>query len=1253
MFGKFFEKYPWRIMKNICALAFVFLTYSSPGIAVTYDVVDQTGFVTAMTASAASSENNTINVNASGGVAISSPAAVSGNSPNLLTINVNGVNGFQEIPFNVDAPVNVNAQGEISLLPTSSSTVQMNITSSLTQTGGTVSATNGSAIVIQEGGSYSLNGGVLEVGGVNGLSAVGSGVFNLGATTTEVIRVIDSDLTLNMNMHMDTPLPPTGSGVAVLDTNGLNATISGSLTTPNNTSGVPVFAKGGEGNLTLQNFTMTGGGEFLVLNGTVGAAGNVSIPYFSLGTGAGADATLNLSDSTLNFTISQPDAGNQAAGFQVGDFGGTATVNHSAGTLNIHDASFNISNQGGQGTYNLSGGALNFTSLDSSVSFFNIGRNTGANPATTGILNVSGTGLLNVHKTNGNVNMIIGSRATSLGAHSSGEVNQTGGTIRLSNGANLYLAGFGDGVYNLTGGTLEIGGTSLNGVFTGGSGAYLFNLGGTGTIKVIETDLNSDVNMTLVSGGNAAIDANGFNANLSGLISGPGALTKKGAGRLILTGANTYSGGTTVAAGVLEGNSTSLQGSIVNNASVVFNQALDGTYAGNMSGIGALTKEGLGRLILAGSNTYFGGTTVAAGILQGNSTSLQGSIINNASVVFDQAADGTYAGNMSGTGALTKEGAGKLILTGSNTYFGGTQITSGALQGDSESLQGNIAVNSASIVFDQASPGIFNGTLTGNSAAALNKIGASTLTFNTDNGGFVGTTNVLQGELALNSNLGGNIHVSQTGVLSGVGTALGDVNVDEGGTIAPGNKVGAFNILGNYTQGPDGTYLVTLNNGQNSLINTDLASNLDGTLSISIIDGVNFGTSYDILHANGGIFGTFSKVIASPVLIPKITYTETDVFLRFATNFAAIAVTKNQRAVANQLDAIKVPNTTQTAVFNQLVLLAQDPSTIRAARKAFSEMSGQQYTNSLIISELSNNQFTNHIYDALRSTVTSPCSETLCNNCGLCPWLEFDGGQAFFDGNKEASGFKANNFSTAGGIQKRLSSRWTVGVAGSYDNNKIHYHLKGHSRNRIGSGAFYALYRPEHYYIWGDIAFGCNQQRVKRSIDIGEIHFKARSKPKNYLGSAYLEAGYDFFLNRILFQPFLGVQAGYFKSGHVHESKAGFLNLNISSKSHGNAASNLGFHATSADFACGVNLSADLFWQYRFGKLHNSVSAHFSSFGDRFTIVGAPLSRNSIHGALTLSKYFANNWNCYAEAAGQKWAQASSYSFTGGIQYCW
>ena len=98
-----------------------------------------------------------------------------------------------------------------------------------------------------------------------------------------------------------------------------------------------------------------------------------------------------------------------------------------------------------------------------------------------------------------------------------------------------------------------------------------------------------------------------------------------------------------------------------------------------MSGTGSLTKNNAGTLILTGAHTYSGGTAVNGGTLQGSTASLQGNIVNNASVVFDQNTDGTYAAAMSGSGALTKLGAGNLTIGGVNTFSGPTAVNAGTL----------------------------------------------------------------------------------------------------------------------------------------------------------------------------------------------------------------------------------------------------------------------------------------------------------------------------------------------------------------------------------------------------------------------------------------------------------------------------------------------------------------------------------------------------------------------------------------------
>jgi autotransporter-associated beta strand protein len=118
------------------------------------------------------------------------------------------------------------------------------------------------------------------------------------------------------------------------------------------------------------------------------------------------------------------------------------------------------------------------------------------------------------------------------------------------------------------------------------------------------------------------IDTNGYNSTLSGNIGGQGGLEKVGLGNLTLTGNNSYTGGTTISGGSLTGNTTSLIGNFLNNASLVFDQATTGTFSGNMKGSGSLIK--MNTVLLLRGPSYTGGTTINGGTLVGNSTSLTG-----------------------------------------------------------------------------------------------------------------------------------------------------------------------------------------------------------------------------------------------------------------------------------------------------------------------------------------------------------------------------------------------------------------------------------------------------------------------------------------------------------------------------------------------------------------------------------------------------------------------------------------------------
>jgi autotransporter-associated beta strand protein len=155
---------------------------------------------------------------------------------------------------------------------------------------------------------------------------------------------------------------------------------------------------------------------------------------------------------------------------------------------------------------------------------------------------------------------------------------------------------------------------------------------------------------------------------------------------LVLSNSNSYTGGTIVSAGELQASTDKILGPIANSGLVTFQNDQAGTYAGAISGTGAVTINGIGVVTFTGSNSYSGGTLVQNSGLIGDTMSVQGAIANEATVEFAQATSGTYSGLMSGTGTVTKSGAGILAVTAANTYTGLTSVNDGGLN-----LNGSIA----------------------------------------------------------------------------------------------------------------------------------------------------------------------------------------------------------------------------------------------------------------------------------------------------------------------------------------------------------------------------------------------------------------------------------------------------------------------------------------------------------------------------------------------------------------------------------
>jgi len=366
-----------------------------------------------------------------------------------------------------------------------------------------------------------------------------------------------------------------------------------------------------------------------------------------------------------------------------------------------------------------------------------------------------------------------------------------------------------------------------------------------------------------------------------------------------------------------------------------------------ITGVGKVVKTEAGTLVLTGTNTYAGGTTIQAGTLQigdgGTSGSIVGDVANSGVLAFDRSDAITFGGLVSGSGAV-RILAGGVTFTANNSYAGGTTIASGAqlklgAGGATGSFGGDVVANGA-LVFDRSDNLTFAGAISG--SGALRQVGAGKTELTGASGGFTGATTVEQGTLAVNGLLGGTLDVWSGARLQGVGT-VGTTVVS--GTIAPGNSIGTLNIAGGVTFKPGSIFEVEANAaGQSDKILASGAATIQGG-TVKVLAGAGTykpQTSYLILHADGGLTagGKFDGVTSNLAFLdPSLSYDGSNVYLRLRRNdisFTDIGVTPNQIAAGAGAESLGWDN----PVFDAVVNLSADQ-----ARDAFDQLAGSDHAS--------------------------------------------------------------------------------------------------------------------------------------------------------------------------------------------------------------------------------------------------------------------------------------------------------------------
>jgi autotransporter-associated beta strand protein len=698
------------------------------------------------------------------------------------------------------------------------------------------------------------------ISGSGSLTQIGAGIVTLAGTNSFTGSTYVSNGTLSLGNSLaiqDSTLITSGTGT--LSFGGLNSAAVGGLSgggnlVLTNTASTPVALSAGANN---SNTTYSGvigdngsgaaliklGSGDLTLTGSNTYVGSTTITGGTLqvgngGSGASIGGTSSVLDNgRLAFSHSDP----QTLAVAVSGSGGLTQAgtgsltllgsNTYSGGTTISEGTLQVGNGGGAGSMTgavLDNGTLALSRSDTATfagvisgsgglaelgpgTWVLTGANTfsGATTISSGTLQLGGSG--SIAGTSGVLDngSLAFSRSNAL---TFAPVVSGSGSLTQAGTGNLTLAGGNtfSGVTTISSGSLTLANPLAlqnSTLGTGGSGTLSFGSLTSATFGGLTGSRTLSLANNVSSAVALSVGNNNAGATYSGALQGTGSLTKVGSGTLLLSGSNSFTGGTTINAGTLEAAGTgSLPGFATAGKLTV---ASGGMLAVGAGGSG-WTSANIASLLTGNGSRFASGSTLGIDTTGGSLT---------------------YGSNIAGSMGLTKLGGNSLVLTGSNTYAGGTQISAGTLEAAAiaslpgYSTAGKLTVanggmlavgaggsgwtpaNIASLLASNSGGFAGGSTLgidtTGGSLSyganiagsmALTKAGGNSLILAGSNT-YTGPTTVNQGELVVNGSLASPVTVNSGGMLGGSGS-LSNVTVASGGSLSPGAAPVALNVSG-------------------------------------------------------------------------------------------------------------------------------------------------------------------------------------------------------------------------------------------------------------------------------------------------------------------------------------------------------------------------------------------------------------------------------------------------------------------------
>jgi T5SS/PEP-CTERM-associated repeat protein/autotransporter-associated beta strand protein len=921
-----------------------------------------------------------------------------------------------------------------------------------------------------------------------------------------------------------------------------------------------------------------------------------------------------------------------------------------------------------------------------------------------------------------------GSSLTNQGAFYLGQYGG-GNSLMISNGGSMVVGG---DAYVSTEAA-----SSGNGVIITGSGSSLkmagdfyFGFSGGGNSFVLSEGASLSASSSILSLNPGAQSNSALVTGTGTLWSNSGALFVGSAGGASLTVADGASvaasqidlgggGGGTGALTIGSGGAPGfLQSPTVNfgpaGGTLAFNHnSTNYTFSPAISGAGTLSAIGSGRTILQGDNSAFSGSVdLHAGILALGSSNALGSasvtfrgnatlqavapnlIFTNATTVESNAIAGFDAGgyrftvstDITGAGGVLlsdSTGRGTLVLSGSNSYTGGTTIGSGYLLLDNPNAigPGPITIggssNGAGLIVDNQTLSVpyltidQNGLLHITRSGILNSAGDVTI-----NGGRIIDNGLL---------IAPNLRINAGGFLGGNGIVR--ANVFNNGTVSPGNSPDTLTIQGNYTQGAGGSILIEIASSSqfDRLVITGAAS-LSGTLEVLSYGGykLNYGDQFQFLTASEGITGSFDSIIAPEGFRGRLLLSENntaETLLIAPASYTQLAEGQNQINVASALDTF-IPATSGDRLTVSTTL---DKLTASQYQQAFEAIQPTIYqslgTIAFNLANAQNMELAQRLWGqrvggsgfsmngfADNTPVWEGQGDGENNKGSILQerpdnrWGLFVDGNGVFAQANSANMLPSYNAQSGGvttGVSFRVSPTLSVGAYTGYEgtyakfnggssliDNSVRFGLFGTYGQRDGRG----------FYMNAVLGGGYNGYQVSRSIQFNGLSRTANSSPGAGELDTMIGGGYDLRKSNFTFGPTASLQYTYLGINSLDESGAQSLDYSTGGWNTSSMLSSVGAHAAYAWQANNNILivpQINLSWQHEFMQNPYAINGSLGGSPNFSNWSSTPI-RDFLYTGIGFTMEFAKKWNTaffYNAAAGNSDLVSQNIFWSAGVKF--